>query len=144
MPANAKVEGPHRGARSEPRAHTVFPRPRRDYGASRPLPTIVRSQDPRPENRLTRQEQDNVEPVRGPAEAQTACDVIGMGRGIGGWVLPDGLECPEGDPTRFRPFKQFGWSKRHWQNHLAWSTETLDECRKRAIEERPRWRERRD
>ena len=40
---NGEVEGPRRGARYAPRAHTVFQRPRRvTTGASRPPPTIVR------------------------------------------------------------------------------------------------------
>ena len=46
MGSNGEVEGPHRSARSEPRAHTVFQRPRRHYRASRPPPTIVRRQLP--------------------------------------------------------------------------------------------------
>src|SRR5207302_715819 len=42
--SNGKVEGPRYGARSAPRAHTVFPRPRRRAThASRPPPTIARS-----------------------------------------------------------------------------------------------------
>ena len=39
---NGEVEGPDDHARLEPRAHTVFPRPRRHYRASRTPPTIVR------------------------------------------------------------------------------------------------------
>src|SRR5580658_1320808 len=41
---NGEVEGPHRSAQSEPRVHTVFPHPRRDYRSSRTPPTIVRRQ----------------------------------------------------------------------------------------------------
>jgi len=44
MTANEEVEGPRSSARMEPRAHTVFQRPRRHYRLSRPLPTIVRQQ----------------------------------------------------------------------------------------------------
>ena len=40
--SNGEAERPHAGARSEPRAHTHFPRPRRHYRASRPAPAIVR------------------------------------------------------------------------------------------------------
>jgi hypothetical protein len=40
--SNGEVEGPRATARTEPRAHTAFPRPRRHYRASRTPPTIVR------------------------------------------------------------------------------------------------------
>src|SRR2546423_745741 len=44
-PSNGEVERPPTDARSAPRAHTVFPRPRRVTShASRPAPTIVRRQ----------------------------------------------------------------------------------------------------
>src|ERR1700680_4358023 len=43
VPSNGEVEGPRRSARLEPRAHTVFPRPRRHYRLSRTPPTIVRA-----------------------------------------------------------------------------------------------------
>ena len=39
---NGEVEGPDDHARLEPRAHTVFPRPRRHYRVSRTPPTMVR------------------------------------------------------------------------------------------------------
>src|SRR5712671_2515415 len=43
MASNGEVERPPRGARSAPRAHTVFERPRRSTAyRSRPAPTIVR------------------------------------------------------------------------------------------------------
>ena len=42
MAPNGEVEGPHAGARLEPRVHTVFSHPRRHYRRSRPPPTIVR------------------------------------------------------------------------------------------------------
>src|SRR5205807_2138748 len=43
MASNGQVEGPHRSTNHAPRAHTVFPRPRREtVGASRTPPTIVR------------------------------------------------------------------------------------------------------
>src|SRR5205807_6934700 len=42
-PSNGEAERPHAGVRSEPRAHTLFPRPRRHYRASRPAPAMVRS-----------------------------------------------------------------------------------------------------
>src|SRR5947207_1532657 len=42
-PSNGEVEGPADHAGQAPRAHTVFPRPRRQTAhASRPPPTIVR------------------------------------------------------------------------------------------------------
>jgi hypothetical protein len=41
MPANGEVEGPPRSDRLEPRVHTVFRHPRRDYRVSRHPPTIV-------------------------------------------------------------------------------------------------------
>ena len=45
-PSNGEVEGPDDHAGQAPRAHTVFPRPRRPTtGASRPPRTIVRHHD---------------------------------------------------------------------------------------------------
>src|SRR5215813_12698694 len=52
--SNGEVEGPGIDARSEPRAHTVSSRPRRDYRASRHPPTIVRSPPLLPEQVRTR------------------------------------------------------------------------------------------
>jgi hypothetical protein len=44
VPSNGEVEGPPRSAYQAPRAHTVFPRPRRvPTGRSRTPSTIVRS-----------------------------------------------------------------------------------------------------
>ena len=43
LPPNGEVEGPPRSAHQAPRAHTVFPRPRRGTtDRSRTPPTIVR------------------------------------------------------------------------------------------------------
>src|SRR5690348_10674896 len=48
VPSNGEVEGPPRSAHQAPRAHTVFPRPRRVANKrSRTPPTIVRGRPSR-------------------------------------------------------------------------------------------------
>ncbi len=41
MAPNGEAERPRAGARSKPRAHHVFPRPRRHYRLSRPAPVLL-------------------------------------------------------------------------------------------------------
>src|SRR2546430_3131862 len=60
-PSNGEVERPPTDARSAPRAHTVFPRPRRVTShASRPAPTIVRRQYRSEEHTSELQSQSNL------------------------------------------------------------------------------------
>ena len=129
-------------AEMAPRAHNISQRPRRQSDhASRPPPTIVRSHDPPPRNRLTREKESrkDTRPSRRPFEAKTARNHIRRRQRVGRRPVPTRLKFPDSDAPRFLPTNRLPRSqpRRHpsRQGYFARGPELHREGLQRFVDE---------